>query len=127
MTTENEREFAWHLANKILDSSSADPDGDIAVLARQLVRTRETLDRITGDMPEVESTRHARIDYTNWRGERRVRTISPFFWVHTAKLPWHPKPGWLVFARDLDEEAKNGGKLTPKWFALSGIHSWEDL
>lgn len=39
----NERYQAIELANKILDRPSADPDDDLAVLARQLVRTSEAL------------------------------------------------------------------------------------
>jgi hypothetical protein len=37
----NEAVFAVQLANKVLDDHARDPDGDLAVLARQLMRTRE--------------------------------------------------------------------------------------
>jgi hypothetical protein len=37
----NEAEFAVQLANKVLDDHTRDPDGDLTVLARQLIRTRE--------------------------------------------------------------------------------------
>jgi len=38
-----EADYAIVLANKILDRISADPDDDLAILARQLLRTREQL------------------------------------------------------------------------------------
>lgn len=69
---------------------------------------------------------HAEIDYTNWRGERRKRSISPMHLVFGIKPPWHEKPGWLLFARDLDLE-KQTNKLEFRWFALRGIHSWRDV
>jgi hypothetical protein len=39
-----EKEHAVILANKVLDRVNADPDDDLAVLARQLLRTREALE-----------------------------------------------------------------------------------
>jgi hypothetical protein len=41
-----EREDAITLANKILDRVNADPDDDLAVLSRQLLRTSEGFDRL---------------------------------------------------------------------------------
>jgi hypothetical protein len=65
---------------------------------------------------------HARsaavIDYTNWRGERRTRTVLPtHFWY--GKTEYHPVEGQLMTAVDLDS-----GEM--RTFALSGIHSWVD-
>jgi predicted DNA-binding transcriptional regulator YafY len=56
------------------------------------------------------------IDYTNWKGERRERTITPgvFFWGSTN---FHPELQWLMTA--VDEE-----KREQRTFALSGIHNW---
>ncbi len=51
-------------------------------------------------------------EYTNWRVERRVRTIRPInLWF--GKTHFHPQPGWLVKA-----EAEDG---IIKDFALSGF------
>jgi hypothetical protein len=41
--TMSEKEFAIILANKVLDRINADPDDDLAVLARQLLRALERL------------------------------------------------------------------------------------
>lgn len=42
----NETEQAIQIANKALDRVGADPDDDLAILARQFLRARETLDKI---------------------------------------------------------------------------------
>jgi hypothetical protein len=57
------------------------------------------------------------IDYTNHKGQRRIRPIFP------TKLIWgateyHPKEQWLLEAIDLETVPKNVYKL----FAFSGIH-----
>jgi hypothetical protein len=41
-----ERESSRILANKILDRPSGDPDDDLAVLARQLLRADEEIERL---------------------------------------------------------------------------------
>jgi hypothetical protein len=41
-----EKEEVLILANKILDNASLDPDGDLSVLARQLLRREERLQSI---------------------------------------------------------------------------------
>jgi hypothetical protein len=41
-----EADYALLLANKILDRINADPDDDLAILARQLLRARERLDKL---------------------------------------------------------------------------------
>jgi hypothetical protein len=41
-----ERFFSVELANKILERHDLDPDGDLCVLARQLLRREERLQRI---------------------------------------------------------------------------------
>lgn len=56
------------------------------------------------------------IDYTNWKGERRERIITPtlVFWGSTN---YHPEVQWLMNA--VDEE-----KHEQRTFSMSGIHSW---
>ena len=57
------------------------------------------------------------IDYTNWRGERRKRTIIPMA-VYWSKNEYHPEPQWLLRALDWE-------KREIRDFAMTGIHSWE--
>ena len=58
------------------------------------------------------------IDYTNYRGTRRVRHVIPdpngFYWRNT---PEHTEPQWLLNAWDIEKNALRS-------FALSGIHGW---
>lgn len=56
------------------------------------------------------------IDYTNYRGERRVREIKPIEMEWTC-TEWHPIHQWLLRAKDMED-----GKT--KHFALADIHSW---
>jgi hypothetical protein len=67
------------------------------------------------------------IDYTNWKGSRRVRTILPLELRFMELLPWHPEPCWLIYALDLEDVAQpvDITKAPAKHFALSGIHHWE--
>lgn len=56
------------------------------------------------------------IDYTNWRGERSLRTIRPvkmFFGLNE----FHPGEQWLLHAIDVE---KNADRV----FAMKDIHSW---
>ncbi len=59
------------------------------------------------------------IDYTNWRGERRVRSILPQRIAFCAN-EWHPVAQWMIFAIDLDDKAPR----IEKGFALANIHDW---
>lgn len=59
---------------------------------------------------------NARIDYTNWRGERRIREILPLrLWYGATE--WHPIPTYLLKAIDLED-----GKT--KDFTMGTIHEW---
>jgi predicted DNA-binding transcriptional regulator YafY len=57
------------------------------------------------------------IDYTNWRGERRVRRVLPLNFVYRAN-EWHKEEQWIMTAHDLDSDEE-------RQFALAGIHSWK--
>ena len=59
------------------------------------------------------------IDYTNWKGERSLRKVTPkiFYWGSTN---YHPEPQWLMNA--FDEEKKQD-----RMFALRDIHSWASV
>lgn len=43
-------------------------------------------------------------EYTNWRGETATRRAMPIslWWGATE---WHPRPQWLMTARDMDKAA----------------------
>jgi hypothetical protein len=58
------------------------------------------------------------VDYTNWRGERRIRRIAPMHITYGSN-EWHPEPQHLLEAVDNED-----GKA--KTFALAGIHAWGD-
>ena len=57
------------------------------------------------------------IDYTNWRGERGERTITPIE-VYYGANEWHRERTWLLKAYD----HKAQGYRT---FAMSNVHSWK--
>ena len=59
------------------------------------------------------------IDYTNWRGERRDRTIIPITIEYNNRPPYHEEYQWLLTARDVE---KNYALRT---FAMKNIHKWE--
>jgi predicted DNA-binding transcriptional regulator YafY len=56
-----------------------------------------------------------RIDYTNWRGERRERIIEPSE-VWFGATPHHPEPQWFLRALDVE-------KGEDRDFALRDIHT----
>jgi predicted DNA-binding transcriptional regulator YafY len=68
----------------------------------------------------IEAGKHVMdvvIDYTNWRGERRERTIRP------KALTWgwskyHTSNQWLLLAFDFDSRKD-------KEFAMLNIHNWK--
>lgn len=60
------------------------------------------------------------IDYTNWRGERRVRCIKPLGAMRYGTTSWHPQPQWLLSALDVEDGVE-------KDFACSHIHAWKEL
>lgn len=58
------------------------------------------------------------IDYTNWRGERRVRKIRPSSIMFSSN-EWHTETQWFVYAFDCEDYNR-----PLKSFAMSGIHRW---
>ena len=56
------------------------------------------------------------IDYTNWRGERRKRSIQPIS-IRYDSTEWHPEKQWLLTAMDEN--------MVTKEFAMKDIHAWE--
>ncbi len=60
--------------------------------------------------------RDVMIDYTNWRGERGVRRITPSSMRFSA-TEYHPKPQWLIDAFDHEKQAS-------RTFAVADVHQW---
>ena len=60
-----------------------------------------------------------KIDYTNWKGQRRTRVILPIE-MFFGKSDWHRGDQWLLNAYDFDATAQ-------RTFAMKGIHSWEPV
>lgn len=56
------------------------------------------------------------IDYTNWRGERALRRITPMR-VSFENNEWHPDTQWMLYAVDVDKGEERA-------FAVVNIHSW---
>jgi predicted DNA-binding transcriptional regulator YafY len=66
----------------------------------------------------MEFDKRVDIDYTNWRGERRVRRIEPQAIGIPLSSEFHPQRQWCLQAIDCED-----GKQ--KDFALKDIHSWK--
>lgn len=64
-------------------------------------------------------TTQVTIDYTNWRGERRLRTIVPKF-VSFGANQWHKTPCWLLDAYDVEANEIRS-------FRLADVHSWTEV
>lgn len=63
-------------------------------------------------------SREVVIDYTNWKGVRRKRRVTPVGSMVFTYNEWHPEQQWLMIAIDSDTGEK-------RFFALKDIHSWE--
>jgi hypothetical protein len=59
------------------------------------------------------------IDYTNWKGNRRMRHIDPSLLAFCAN-EYHRVPQWMILATDLEDTEHRGLKAFP----LANIHSW---
>lgn len=59
------------------------------------------------------------IDYTNWKGNRRERVITPVR-VFFGSNGYHPAAQWLL-------EAFDWADSTHKTFAMKDIHKWSQL
>lgn len=68
-----------------------------------------------------------RIDYTNWKGERRERWIRPIKFIYGSNQ-WHIIDQWLVVARDYGDDYHKQGQI--RTFAINSpdgkgvIHKW---
>jgi hypothetical protein len=57
------------------------------------------------------------IDYTNWKGVRRLRKILPMT-ISFGHNQYHPEEQWLLEAMDLEDN------YAVKSFSLKDVHSW---
>ena len=64
----------------------------------------------------TDQKRRVELDYTNWRGERRIRRVVPNGCMTFESNAWHPEPQWLMWATDEKGEDLKG-------YAVAGIHS----
>lgn len=65
------------------------------------------------------------IDYTNYKGNRRIRKILPIG-IYWASTDYHPEEQWLLNAYDV-EDIDSDGHYVVKWFAMCSIHSWDSV
>jgi predicted DNA-binding transcriptional regulator YafY len=61
----------------------------------------------------------ARIDYTNYKGERSIRHVVPCSIWH-GSTEYHADAQWYMMAWDTEKKVYRN-------FAIKGIHSWKDL
>ena len=66
---------------------------------------------------DAQSELLVRLDYTNWRGERRKYLVLPVRVIFGSNT-WHPEKQWLLEALDVK-------KSRLSTFAVQQIHSWE--
>ena len=59
------------------------------------------------------------IDYTNYKGERERRTVTPKN-IAFKSTEFHPQTQWILHAYDEDKKEFRD-------FAMANIHSWEQL
>ena len=77
--------------------------------------------KLKSEAPTVNVRQEKRIyiDYTNWRGERRVRLIQPIeMGMYFGSNEYHKEPQWLLRAIDCES---NGIRT----FALRNIHAMD--
>jgi hypothetical protein len=95
-------------------------DGEYYVpLARPLLVTPIDVLNVTVPMPLPRqfNSRVVTIDYTNWRGERRMRKICPES-IAFDSTEWHSTQQWLLHAIDMED-------MKSKTFAIKDIHEWK--
>lgn len=89
---------------------------EISLCSVNSASTREEMGRIARAAILGESEALVDVDYTNWRGERRTRTIIPVS-IRFGSTAWHTVPQWLLSAVDIED-----GRT--KEFAMASMHEW---
>lgn len=67
-------------------------------------------------------TRRVIIDYTNYRGERKLYELEPKELLLSANQ-WHPRLQWLLLADVFINDGQLVSNLS-RTFAMENIHSW---
>jgi hypothetical protein len=70
----------------------------------------------------ADTERHVQIDYTNWRGERRMRYVIPLC-INFEVNRYHPEPQWILWATDVEEKEER----ILKQFSMKNIHDWRPV
>jgi len=91
--------------------------GEVVLNNRNFHHQGQSLGNATTPMPHTNEIlpEDVLIDYTNWKGNRRIRRIRPIGIIF-GQNKWHPKNQWLLEAYDLEDRQI-------KSFALHGIHA----
>ena len=64
----------------------------------------------------IDESKVVMIDYTNYRGERKIYKILPKK-IGFGSTEYHPDDQWMLEATDLDRNVE-------RTFAIQDIHSW---
>jgi predicted DNA-binding transcriptional regulator YafY len=67
----------------------------------------------------MDLTQDVMIDYTNYRGERAMRRVTPIA-IRFESSEWHGSEQWLLRAVDVEKAAERD-------FAMKDIHSWRQI
>jgi predicted DNA-binding transcriptional regulator YafY len=71
-------------------------------------------------MPNKVPLREANIEYTNYKGVRKVYRVMPQQIFPSPGNQWHPEPHWCMEAMDLDRQVV-------RQFRLSDIHVFAEI
>lgn len=73
-------------------------------------------------VPKTDSNDEVVVVYRNYKDKVYTRRIRPVrFWF--GKTEYHPKPGWLCTAVDVDRGLVDGNVVT-RDFAMVGMLAW---
>lgn len=110
----NERTEAFILANRLLDEPNADPDDDLRILARQLLRKTEVVERLEKRLQEQQDPTldmiHANIEITLHKYEEAVRRMGKEIDYVAGSLEQsdHPPP---IVLHDLIDHLRTANKV----------------
>lgn len=97
MTTDALR--ASHLASLKGIADALIADEIMSEIGRDIMKIAEAL-----SAPETPAGEPLAIGYTNWRGEWSERRIIPTGAPYWGTTEWHPEPGWLLPAIDVEKD-----------------------
>lgn len=77
-------------------------------------------------LPTLDTTHDLVLDYTNWRGERRLRRVLPLRIEWEGATQWHPEPGWALIATCRAVDAERSFRMTSVHAILPAVSSCVD-